>query len=171
MPPSSAVEPPAKKPCKELTGWLEKGEKNEESLRDVTRAFAASNVPFSKLQNGSPTRKLFEKYMLVDGEKPRLVDPINFRGTWLQNLMKEGTEKLATVFRKGDWFVVVGAGEKADPRPSNDCIVGVQGTSPFSSVAISILSGVVDSKIKDRRGPTGGGIIPLGFRISKTSQS
>ena len=93
---------------------------------DVTQAFASSNVPFSKLDGESPLRKLFEKYMLVDGQKPRLVDPINFRGTWLQKLHAQGTEKLCSLFRKGDWYFVVGADEKADPRSSNDYIVGVQ---------------------------------------------
>lgn len=71
-------------------------------------------------------RKLFEKYMLVDGEVPHLVDPINFRGTWLPKLLNEGTRKLSDIFRNGDWYVAIGADEKADPRPSNDYIVSVE---------------------------------------------
>lgn len=121
------LDPPAKKAKTEvgLAGWLAKGTKQEEFLKDLTRAFASSNVPLSKLAKDAPMRKLFEKYMVLDGGKVVIVDPINLRGTWLPKVWKEGVRKLGDLIRDGEWFVAICADETDDPRSDNDFIVTV----------------------------------------------
>ena len=88
-------------------------------------AFAASNVPLSKLDKDGPIRHLFDKYMAVDGEKLPLVDPNNLRGTWLKKVWNEGTRKLANLIRDGNWYIVLGTDETDDPRSNNDYIVTI----------------------------------------------
>lgn len=134
----SAVAEPAPKRQRvqqSLDPWASTAKKNDQFLMEVTSAFAASNVPMSKLEKGSPLRQLLEKYMVVDGEKPRLVDPINLRGTWLPKVLKEGVRKLSDILREDRWFIAIGADETADPRSSNDYIVTVEVSPPFCIAA------------------------------------
>ena len=78
-----------------LDGFVARGGKQEQFLKDVVKAFAATNTPLSKLEKGSPMRQLFEKYMQVDGAPitSTLVDPINLRGTWLPKVYDEGVNE------------------------------------------------------------------------------
>ena len=99
---SCSLEPPKKKPEADpsLASWLSKGAKQDDFLKDVVRAFATSNVPLSKLDKDGPVRKLFDKYMAVEGQQGQqvpMVDPNNLRGTWLKKVWTEGTRKLANL--------------------------------------------------------------------------
>ena len=101
-------EPPPKR--KQIEGKMDafvaKGNKHNEFHRDVVKAFAACNIPLSKLEegmcprqpsapgllSGSPLRDLFLKYMRVDNQSiaSGLVDPTNLRRTWLPAVHDEG---------------------------------------------------------------------------------
>lgn len=118
---------------------ISKGNKQEEFLKDVVRAFASSNVPISKLAMGSPMRQLFDKYMKVDGEAPSLtmVDPNNLRGTWLPKVHGEGLslcQDLCLLIscqeqrncKTSSYYVAIGTDETDDSRPSNDYIMTVE---------------------------------------------
>ena len=71
---------------------ISEGTKQQEWCKDVVKAFAASNIPLSKLDVGSPLRALFDKYMHVDGEWPAvaLVNAKDLLGTWLPKVHSEG---------------------------------------------------------------------------------
>ncbi len=92
--PKEEGEPLPKKPrtSGNLDSLLNKKKDQDTFLRDVVKAFAGSNVPLSKLEPDSPLRKLFEKYMTVNGESlgTLLVHPNNLRGTHLPKVLSEG---------------------------------------------------------------------------------
>ena len=94
-------------------------------MKDIVRSFSASNIPLSKLNKDGLLRKLFDKYMVLDGEKVAVVDPKNLRGTWLGKIWQEGIRKLSDLIRDGDWFVVLGTDETNDPGSNNDYIVTI----------------------------------------------
>ena len=126
-----------------LDKFVARGGKQEQFLKDVVKAFAATNTPLSKLEKGSPMRQLFEKYMTIDGDPitGNLVDPINLRGTWLPKVYDEGLsfllavfsafflagiKKLQDIIRSESYFVCLGVDETDDPRPTNEFIVTVE---------------------------------------------
>ncbi len=46
-----------------LDAFMCKSKDQDTFLKDIVKAFAGSNVPLSKLDPGSPMKKLFEKYI------------------------------------------------------------------------------------------------------------
>lgn len=151
-------EPAAKKAKSDgtISTMLNKGMSQQTFLKDITRAFAACNVPLSKLDKGSPMRALFEKYMVLEGQKidAILVDPSNLRGTWLPKVIHvtllvfktffsfqiyaEGLRKLQDKIRDGAYFVSLSTDETDDPRSTNDYIVAVE---------ITLIPKIVDQEI------------------------
>lgn len=88
--------PPAKKQkTSTLANFIAKGNKQEEFLRDLVTAFAASNIPFEKLkkkEDGTTTllRQFLDKYVQIDGEVPSIPDPKNLRANHLLKVREVG---------------------------------------------------------------------------------
>ena len=127
-----------------LDHFVAKGTKQDEFIKDMVTAFAASNIPFEKLRKmdgGGSTllRAFLDKYVRVDGEIPHIPDPSNLRRTYLPKVMDQGMKPLICRYifchtgvkalqdkiRTGGYFVAVEADETDDPRPENNYCVTV----------------------------------------------